>query len=120
MKRLFVIVLAVVMCLSLIACKEKNSIIGTWECEVSVIGESVPEGESVGYLTFTDDGICRYVYYVDNEEYHVTDIEYTTDGSQLTMKYEERELTCEFSVDSDEMELTYNGNTQTLRRVGEG
>lgn len=120
MKRFLAVVLLSFMCFTLFACSDKNDIKGTWECEVSVLGKDVPEGEHLAYITFKEDGKCTYVYYADKEEFSKTDMEYTATSSQFTLKYEGRELVCEYKIDEDIMTVTYNGSTQTMKRVKEG
>ena len=120
MKKLFVLLTVVVLSMSLVACGDENYIIGTWEMDVIVVGETSAESNSTAFITFKDNGKCTYVYYVDDSEPDTTEFDYTIEDKQLKMCFDDRELVCDYVVKGDFMTLTYNGNTQILTRVKEG
>lgn len=118
MRRLFAFVMALLMVLSLTACANssnlKSDIIGTWEGEAFVVGESTDDEIDISYLLFMEDGRCLHIFSADGAEKTGNEFEYTIDGSQLTLKYDDKELVFKCKVDGETLTLSSDGKKQVF------
>ena len=105
MKRLLVLLTAL-LCLALCACGAKTpDIVGTWEGSgtVSIIGENAPNPEEITERwTFTEDGIAAVEITTPETSFPATEFTYTLENGILTLTSNGRstEFSCALAAES--------------------
>ncbi len=119
MKKLLAVLFAVLICLSFVACGEKNELIGTWHTYDLGVDIDSPEIPPYYSIVFANDGTGRGpMSGLDRLDTVVFD--YTVEGDLINVVTDEgKEIVIKYWFEGDKLYLEWDNYTRTLEKYSD-